>query len=163
MPEEITPPPAGEKAAPAEAKKAKKADAATAEKPKKEKAPALEDKPFEEFITQYFIPGLTQTLSKVGVTDLELKLEKKPLPIPGMADVGTISQVVGSFQNGQKRFGIGFVKDDIQGQKVFYWADNGAHPSALESFMIDERRVTLDLMVLYAVQRLNGQKWLTGN
>lgn len=163
MPEETTPPTAGEEAAPAEAKKAKKADAATAEKPKKEKAPALEDKPFEEFITQHFIPNLTQTLGKVGVADLELKLEKKPLPVPGMSELGTLSQVLGSFQNGKKNFGIGFVKDDIQGQKVFYCADNGTHPSSLESFMIDERKVTLDLMVMYAIQRLNGQKWLSGN
>jgi hypothetical protein len=29
--------------------------------------------------------------------------------------------------------------------------------------MIDERRVTLDLMVFYTVQRLNGQKWLARN
>ncbi|MDJ0637113.1 MAG: DUF2996 domain-containing protein [Xenococcaceae cyanobacterium MO_188.B29] len=29
--------------------------------------------------------------------------------------------------------------------------------------MIDERRVTLDLLVLYTLQRLNGQKWLTRN
>jgi hypothetical protein len=29
--------------------------------------------------------------------------------------------------------------------------------------MIDERKVSLDLLLLYTVQRLNGQKWLVRN
>jgi hypothetical protein len=52
------------------------------------------------------------------------------------------------------------MKEDISGPKFFCAADNGTKPSILESFMIDERKVTLDLMLLYTVQRLNGQKWL---
>jgi len=33
----------------------------------------------------------------------------------------------------------------------------------LEPFLIDERKVTLDLMVFGVMQRLNGQKWLERN
>jgi hypothetical protein len=33
----------------------------------------------------------------------------------------------------------------------------------LESFLIDEKRITLALLVSRTVQRLNGQKWLGPN
>ncbi|HIK55976.1 MAG TPA: DUF2996 domain-containing protein [Synechococcales cyanobacterium M55_K2018_004] len=141
----------------------KKAKAATADKPKKEKAPALEDKPFAEFITEHYLPTIQQTLAKVGVADLDIQLVKQPLPIQGAEGMGECWQVVGRFQNGQKLFGIGFSKEDINSPKFFYCADNGSQPSLLESFMIDERKSTLDLLVLYTVQRLNGQKWLAKN
>ncbi|GAB4151662.1 MAG: hypothetical protein Fur0046_31010 [Cyanobacteria bacterium J069] len=143
---------------------AKAADGeASAAKPKKEKPPALEDKPFADFITQDYIPSLKKAFAATGFDDLELKFEKLPLPIKGLDDLGDLWQVQGQFQRGQHQFLVGFVKEDIQGQKVFSCAGNGAHPSLLESFMIDERKVTLDLLVLYTVQRLNGQKWLVGN
>jgi hypothetical protein len=150
------------------AKKAPKAKAAEGDgenkpaKAKKEKPPALEDKPFQEFITQHYLPGLTQTLAKVGITDLDLKFEKAKLPIAGLGD-SECWQVIGRWQNGQRQFYIIFAKENIQGPKYFCYADNGAQPSTLESFMIDERKVNLDLLLLYTVQRLNGQKWLVRN
>jgi hypothetical protein len=33
----------------------------------------------------------------------------------------------------------------------------------MESFMIDERRVTLPLLIAYVLQRLDAQKWLALN
>lgn len=137
--------------------------AAKGDRPKKEKAPALEDKPFAEFINQDFIPNLKTTLAKVGISDLDLTLAKQALPIPGLESSGDCWQVIGRFQNGKRLFSIGFIKEDIQSQKVFYYSDNGSHASTLESFMIDERKVNLDLLLLYTVQRLNGQKWLVRN
>lgn len=160
--------PAAEGAPAAKAKAAAKgkaadAGAAPAEKPKKEKPPALEDKPFNEFIIQEFMPKLKATMGTLGFNDLELKFEKKLLPIRGVEAAGECWQVIGAFQGGRHSFLIGFVKEDIQGQKVFTCSDYGSKPSVLESFMIDERKVTLDLLLLYTVQRLNGQKWLVGN
>lgn len=161
--------PSAESATPEKAPRAPKAKAAegaaaqTAEKPKKEKPPALEDKPFTEFIEQHFLPGLSQTLAKVGVNDLSVSFEKRPLPIKGLEGAGDCWQVLGKMHGDQRQFIIGFLKEDIQGQKFFSCADNGSSPSILESFMIDERKVTLDLLLLYAVQRLNGQKWLSRN
>lgn len=157
MPEEATNP---TPAAPAEEKKAK---AATADKPKKEKPPALEDKPFGEFINQDLLPAIQKTLKTMGFPDVDLQLVKQPIPIQGIESMGECWQIVGKFPNTQRLFGIVFAKEDIQGQKFFYWTDNGSKPSLLESFMIDERKVSLDLMLLYTVQRLNGQKWLTRN
>lgn len=140
-----------------------KKNAAAKAKPKKEKPPALEDKPFEEFITQHFIPEVKASLSKQGIDDLNLSLEKRPIPIKGFDESSSCSQVVGSWKNGKRTFFIAFQKDDIKGPKFYGASDYGAHPTTLESFMIDERRVNLDLMVFYVVQRLNGQKWLTRN
>lgn len=137
-------------------------EAKPAKAPKKEKAPALEDKPFPEFINQDFIPALTQTLTKVGVSDLKIKFEQQPLPSVG-ADNTKYWQVIGQLQGGKRQFHIIFSKEDIQAPKYFSYADSGSDPSTVESFMIDERKVNLDLLLLYAVQRLNGQKWLVKN
>jgi hypothetical protein len=160
---------------PAKAPKAKAAEAAKAKAagseegaekpakpPKKEKAPALEDKPFAEFINQDYLPKLTQVLTKAGIQDLNLKFEKRKLPIPEMGDA-ECWQVIGQWQENKRQFNIIFSKEDIQAPKFFCYADNGSQPSTLESFMIDERKVNLDLLLLYTVQRLNGQKWLVRN
>jgi hypothetical protein len=138
-------------------------DAKPAAKAKKEKPPALEDKPFTEFINQHFLPNLKENLAKQGVQDLDLKFEKQKLPIPGLDENPECWQVIGRLQSGKRQFNVGFLKEDIQGSKVFTYSDNGGKASTLESFMIDERRVNLDLLVLYTVQRLNAQKWLVGN
>jgi hypothetical protein len=130
-------------------------------KAKKEKPPALEDKPFADFITQDYLPSLQKTLANQGIKDLDLKFEKRALPIAGIGD-SECWQVIGHWDGG-KQFIIGFIKEDISGSKVFCCADYGAKPSLLESFMIDERKVNLDLLLLYTVQRLNGQKWLVRN
>lgn len=155
------------KAAAAKAAKEKSADgegdAKPAAKAKKEKPPALEDKPFAEFINQHFLPTLKENLAKQGVQDLDLKFEKQKLPIAGLDENPECWQVIGRWQSGKRQFNIGFLKEDIQGSKVFTYANSGGRPSTLESFMIDERRVNLDLLVLYTAQRLNGQKWLVGN
>lgn len=133
-----------------------------AKAPKKEKPPAVEDKPFADFINQDFLPALKQTLAKVGISDADLQFGKAKLPIAALGGE-ECWQVTGRFKNGQRQFSIIFSKEDIQAAKFFTWADNGAQPTLLESFMIDERKVSLDLLLLYTVQRLNGQKWLVMN
>jgi Protein of unknown function (DUF2996) len=163
MPEETTPQTPEEK--PAKAPKAPKAEAGAEEKPakaKKEKPPALEDKPFADFINQDYLPNLKATLPKMGISDIDLKFEKRQLPVAGLGD-SACWQVIGTWLGGKRQFVIVFSKEDIQAPKFFCAADNGAKPSTLESFMIDERKVSLDLLVLYTLQRLNGQKWLVRN
>lgn len=132
-------------------------------KAKKEKPPKLEDKPFEEFITQHFMPNLKETLGNQGIQDIELSFVQAKLPVNGLGDSPDCWQVLGRWDKGQRQFSIGFSKPDISAVKFFCAADSQSQPSTLESFMIDERRVTLDLMVFYTVQRLNGQKWLARN
>ncbi len=130
---------------------------------KKAKAPALEDKPFAEFMELHFQPTLKSSLEKLGIRDLQLNFQKATIPVVGFSDSQEYWQIIGSWENGQKQFNLYFLEESINGQKAFSCAANGKKPSTLESFMIDERKVTLDLMILYTLQRLNGQKWLTRN
>lgn len=129
----------------------------------KEKAPKVEDKPFAEFIERDFNPALTEALAAEGIKDLKITFAEQSIPIKGANPQEQCWQVIGNWQNGQRQFNLYFLDADISGQKAFSYATNGKNPSTIESFMIDERRVTLDLMVLYTLQRLNGQKWLTRN
>ena len=65
-------------------------------------------------------------------------------------------------QNGSRQFNLYFPKEDIQGQRAFS-CNEGSRPSTLEPFLIDERKVTLDLLLYGVLQRLDGQKWLERN
>lgn len=149
-------PPKGEKPA---AKAAGEKPAAKAAK--KEKGPAVEDKPFAEFIEQDYLPALKKALSAQGVQDLELTFAKQKVPIAGYSQ-DECSQVMGRWQNGLRQFTIYFPEENIQGKRAFS-CNEGRKPSTLEPFLIDERKVTLDLMVFGVMQRLNGQKWLALN
>ena len=129
----------------------------------KQKKAALEDKPFVEFIQEHFNPTLKSALADKGVGDLVLNFRKTTIPIQGLSNNEECWQVIGDWNNGDRQFNLYFLDENIKGQKAFSCNTYGEKPSTLESFMIDERRVTLDLMVLYTLQRLNGQKWLTRN
>lgn len=146
-----------------DAPKADPKAAAKAPAKKKEKPPAVEDKPFPEFIQKHFMPSLQSALNDKGLDDIDLSFDQHPLETFGSTDQQPYWQVKGKWQGGDRQFNIVFTKDDIKSSKVFYFADKGAQPSTIEQFMGDERRITLDLMVLYTLQRLNGQKWLTRN
>jgi hypothetical protein len=137
--------------------------AAKAKPPAKEKKPQVEEKPFAEFIEQDFNPALTKALSDRGIGDLKLTFAQQSLPLAGANPQEKCWQVIGNWQNGQRQFNLYFLDAAISGQKAFSYTSSGSNPSTIESFMIDERKVTLDLMVLYTLQRLNGQKWLTRN
>lgn len=129
---------------------------------KKEKAPAVEDKPFVEFIQQEYLPAVQKAITQQGVPDLQLSFAKQKVPITGFESAEECWQLIGSWQNGLRQFNLYFPDEDIQGKKGFS-CNEGKKPSTLESFLIDERKITLDLMVFGLVQRLNGQKWLGRN
>lgn len=135
---------------------------AAAKAAKKEKAPAVEDKPFAEFIQQEYLPALQKAIAEEGVQDLQLSFAKQNLPIAGLPSDEEYWQVIGSWQNGQRQFNVYFPDEDIQGQKGFS-CNEGKKTSTLESFLIDERKTTLDLLVFGLVRRLNSQKWLGRN
>jgi hypothetical protein len=131
--------------------------------PKKEKPPAVEAKPFVEFIQQDYLPALTQALADKGVGDLQIDLERAKIAIKGFETAPECSQVVGRWHGGKRQFNVYFFDDNIQGQRAISCVDLGHRPSTLEAFAIDERKVTLDLLVSGVVLRLNSQKWLTRN
>lgn len=160
MAEESTPKAPAEKQT---ADKAAKQPAKAPAKAKKAKPPKLEDKPFAEFIEQHFLPAVKEALAKEeGLEDFELSFETQPINVIGV-DKDSYPQVIGRWASGARQFNIAFLEESIKGPKVYSYATYGATPSTIEQFMGDERRITLDLMVLYVIRRLKGQKWLKGN
>ena len=138
----------------------------TPEKPpaaKKVKEPAIEDKPFAEFMEQHFTPSLKTALATAGIPEIAVTFQKQSLPIVGADPSEQCWQIVGTWQKGQRQFNLYFWDETIGGNKGFSYSTAGSRPSTIESFMIDERKVSLDLMVRYVLQRLNGQKWLILN
>ena len=142
----------------------KESASATAKKPpKKEKPPAPEDKPFTEFIEQHFMPSLDTAFKDKGIDDIQLTFDQQPLEVFGVKDEERYWHVKGKWGGGDRQFNIVFTKDDISSPKLFYLADKGSQPSTIEQFMGDERKINLDLLVLFTLMRLNGQKWLARN
>lgn len=164
--EKVTPP-AAAKSEPGAAKAAKEktatAEPGAAKAAKKEKAPAVEDKPFADFIQQDYLPALEAALVKEGISDLKLTFEKQKIQVIGFKGEPECWQVIGRWQGDRRQFYVYFLKEDIQGQRAFSYADTGSKPSILEPFLIDERKITLDLLVFGITQRLNAQKWLVRN
>ena len=132
---------------------------------KKEKPPAIEAKPFAEFIQTHYLPSLQENFVKQGLSDVELKLLKQKIAVVGYDSEPECWQIEGAWTvPGQKRqFNLYFYDENIQGSRGFSVTDSGKTASTLESFRIDERKVTLDLLVLGTLQRLNAQKWLARN
>ena len=147
-----------------EEQEAKKTETKTAGgKVKPEKPPAVENKPFAEFMQQDYLPALQKALTQQGIDDIHLNLVKQKLPMISFGSSQECWQVVGKFKKGQRQFNIYFLKKDIKGPRAFSCADNGAQPATLEPFLIDERKITLKLLVFGVIQRLNAQKWLSLN
>ena len=137
-----------------EPKPAEKA-AKPAPKPKPQKP---EDKPFPEFIDTLFLPAVVEQLKNNDITAERLERVDGDRPVVG----GSCPMVIGELPGG-RRFWLCFAKADINSQKVIALADPGSEPTLLESFLIDEKRTSLALLVSRLLQRLNGQKWLGGN
>jgi hypothetical protein len=138
-------------------------DTPTAKKAAKEKLPTVESKPFADFIQQDYLPALTQALIDRGVTDLHVALERSKIAVKGFETAPECSQVIGTWNGGKRQFNIYFFEDDIQGQRAVSCVDLGHTASTIESFLVLERKITLDLLVLGLVLRLNSQKWLLRN
>lgn len=116
---------------------------------KKEKPPAVEDKPFSDFINQDYLPALSAAFTAAKIEDFKGGLEGNTL--------------AGEWGQGQRQFKLYFLDSDIQGRKAFVETTNGIPPSTIEPFLCDERKITLPLLVFGVMQRLNAQKWLGGN
>lgn len=133
---------------------------------KKEKPPAVEDKPFPEFIQEHYLPALKKSLAQQGAETVALAFEKQKIPVLGLSNAPECWQVIGRWQTDgkqQREFNVYFFNEDIKGQKGFSCSESQSQASTLESFLIDERKIDLGLLVFGTVQRLNAQKWLARN
>jgi hypothetical protein len=133
----------------APADKPAKAAEAAPKKAAKEKPPAVEDKPFADFIEQDYLPALENAFAEQSVADLALSF--------------TDNQVTGSWQDGQRQFTVYFPQGNIKTLRAFSWSTRQGVSSMMEPFLIDERKITLDLLVFGVIQRLNAQKWFGNN
>ena len=127
--------------------------------PKKNiKPPKLEDKPFNEFITKYFIPGLKKSIQDKGVKVNNINLIEGIRPVVG----GNCWMVFCELCDDRK-FWLCFNKEIITSDKTILLAESNSEPGIVESFLIDEKKTTLPLLISRVLQRLNGQKWIGAN
>lgn len=127
---------------------------------KQENSPAVESKAFADFIQQDYFPALTKGLADQGVTDLHVNLEHSKIDIKGFEAASDCSQVIGYWNNDKHQFNIYFFEGNIQGQRAFSCSYREHTASTIEPFLVLERKVTLDILVLGLVTRLNSQRWL---
>ena len=122
------------------------------------KPPKVEDKPFKEFITKYFIPGLKKSIKEKGdqINDIQLIHGDRPV-------VGGKCWMVFCELTDDRKFWLCFNKDIITSDKTILLAESNSEPSIVESFLIDEKKTTLPLLISRVLQRLNGQKWIGSN
>ena len=122
------------------------------------KPPKIEDKPFEEFINSHFIPGLKSSIVTKGIPVIDIKLIEGKRPVVG----GNCWMVVCEISE-QRKFWLCFDKEIITSDKTILLAESNSDPSIVESFLIDEKKTTLPLLISRVLQRLNGQKWIGSN
>ena len=122
------------------------------------KPPKIEDKPFNEFITDYFIPGLSKSILEKGSLVNDIKLIHGERPV-----VGGLCWMVFCELSDDRKFWLCFNKDVITSDKTILLAESNSEPSIVESFLIDEKKTTLPLLISRVLQRLNGQKWIGAN
>ena len=122
------------------------------------KPPKPEDKPFKDFISNYLIPGLKASIEDKGAVVSEIKLIEGKRPV-----VGGNCWMVYCELSEQRKFWLCFNKDIITSDKTILLAESNSDPSIVESFLIDEKKTTLPLLISRVLQRLNGQKWIGVN
>ena len=120
-------------------------------KPKKELP--IEKKPFQEFINIHLIPTLIEEIKQRGLEINKINLTNTNRPI-----AGDKCWVINCEIKDTCNFWLSFEKDDIGSLKSISLSKPNQKPSIIESFLIDEKRITLKLIISRVLQRLNGQK-----
>ncbi len=120
-------------------------------KPKKELP--IEKKPFDEFINDHLLPSIIHEFKVRGfeVADINFKNTSRPVS-------GDKCWVIFCEIKDICNFWLSFEKEDISSLKSISLCKSDQKPSVIESFLIDEKRITLKLIISRILQRLNGQK-----
>ncbi len=125
-------------------------------KPKKEIP--IEKKPFNEFINDHLLPSIIHEFKVKGFEVANINLKNTSRPIAG-DKCWVIFCEIKNICN----FWLSFEKDDISSVKSISLCKSDQKPSVIESFLIDEKRITLKLIISRILQRLNGQKLIGVN
>ena len=121
--------------------------------PKQKKELPIEKKPFQEFINIHLIPDLTEEINQRGLEIENINLKNTNRPI-----AGDRCWVINCVIKDTCSFWLSFEKEDISSLKSISLSKPNQKPSVIESFLIDEKRITLKLITSRLLQRLNGQK-----
>ncbi len=125
-------------------------------KPQKELP--IEKKPFQEFINIHLIPAIKEEINQRGLEINNINLSNTNRPI-----AGDKCWVINCEIKDTCNFWLSFEKDDISSLKSISLSKPNQKPSIIESFLIDEKRITLKLIISRVLQRLNGQKLIGVN
>ncbi len=117
-----------------------------------------EDKPFQDFIQEHLIPEIKTALKHRNIVPKNISLTSGPRPVVG----GECWMICCEFTEG-RRFWITFESENIKSTKNIILSESTEEGSLLESFLIDEKKITRKLITSRLLQRLNGQKWLGDN
>ena len=118
----------------------------------------VEKKPFQEFINNHLIPALTEEINQRGLEINNINLSNTNRPI-----AGDKCWVINCEIKDTCNFWLSLEKDDISSLKSISLSKPNQKPSIIESFLIDEKRITLKLIISRVLQRLNGQKLIGVN
>ena len=126
--------------------------------PKPKKELPIEKKPFQEFVNVHLIPSLIEEINQRGLEINDINLQNTNRPIAG-DKCWVIYCEIKDICN----FWLSFEKEDICSLKSISLSKPNQKPSIIESFLIDEKRITLKLIISRVLQRLNGQKLIGVN
>ena len=126
--------------------------------PKPIKELPIEKKPFQEFINIHLIPALIEEINQRGLEIININLKNTNRPI-----AGDKCWVINCEIKETCIFWLSFDKEDISSLKSISLCKPNQKPSIIESFLIDEKRITLKLIISRVMQRLNGQKLIGVN
>ena len=126
--------------------------------PKPKKDLPIEKKPFQEFINIHLIPALIEEINHRGLEINNISLKNTSRPI-----AGDKCWVINCEIKNTCSFWLSFEQEDISSQKSISLSKPNQKPSIIESFLIDEKRITLQLIISRILQRLNGQKLIGVN
>ena len=126
--------------------------------PKPKKELPIEKKPFQEFVNVHLIPSLIEEINQRGLEINYIDLQNTNRPI-----AGDKCWVINCEIKDTCNFWLSFEKDDISSLKSISLSKPNQTPSIIESFLIDEKRITLKLIISRVLQRLNGQKLIGVN
>ena len=126
--------------------------------PEQKKELPIEKKPFQEFVNIHLIPELIEEINQRGlkVNNINLKNTNRPI-------AGDKCWVINCEIKDTCSFWLSFEKEDISSLKSISISKPNQKPSIIESFLIDEKRITLKLIISRVLQRLNGQKLIGVN
>ena len=88
--------------------------------------------------------------------DLVLKKDTRPV-------IGGECWILSANVKQTHKFWLCFEKNDINSNKTIILSGINEDPSVVESFLIDEKKTTLKLIISRLLQRFNGQKLLGPN